>query len=417
MLNIEFKPRVFLNQFLLCLLAALMVFTPLYKYQKMIFILFLFVLWFLNALMLDGSYFNKSIPLMCFCIVVILLDILVGIFSNSSSNMLLGINKMPTFIWALIYLFYKDKIHLLNKPIKIILAMIAISAAFTLIGNLQYPGASRLLASSGLNDYYVADREFYRTINIGGYGFVFSLVFLSMPILLFWRKKKNVVLLIFLALLVSTVFVASYFIGIILMVAMIVFGFINPKHIWQFFILICLCILAVFAFSNIILEWLVEFGGNINSDILIQRATELLTGEYFNGLGDDNNRIQIYINAIINWSKRPLFGALQGHVDNLRRSGHSALLGYLETYGLFSIIYYVFYYNTYKNIKSSFGNSSLKNFFLIYYICFILFIFIDVFDTFCDLGLTVFFVAPVLFQLMDDNIGCSSVDNYDWRYS
>lgn len=404
MLNIKFKPLILVNQFLLCLLAALMIFTPFYKYQKMIFILLLFVLWFASALMIDVSFLNLSTTSICFLIGIVLLDLFLGILSHNPTDMLLGINKMPTFIWGLIYLFYKDKIHFLDKPIKIILSMIAISAIFTLLGNLEFPGASRTLA--GVQDYYATDRALYRSMNIGGYGFVFSLVFLAMPVLLVFlkNKKKNIMWIFILVLIVITVFVASYFIGIVLMVVMISMCFINPKRLGRFFVLVGGFAAVVFIFSDVILDWLITLGKNIDSEILIKRAEQFLTGSYFDDLGNDNNRIQIYINSITNWLQRPIFGALQGEVIGLRRSGHSALLGYLETYGVFSIMYYIFYYYIYKNVKNSLLNPISKNYFFIYYICFLFFILIDGFNTFCDLGLTIFFVVPVLFQTVDRNM-------------
>lgn len=390
-----------INKILLCALASLMVFTPFYPFQKMILIMGLFFLWLLTAISIDGRFILKEMPTVVFLVLFVFLDFVDGLVNGSTTTMLLGVNKMPTFVWFLIYQFYRKRIHMVRWPIIVIFGMVAVSGVFTLVGNLMYPGASRMLAN--VLDYYAAERELYRSMNIGGYGFIYSVAFLTAPVLLMIRtmSKKSILAIVFLGLLILNVVLGAYFIAIMFTFMLLFICLSGTKRIWTVFIGMIVLLLLTTLFSRELLQMLTNIADMIGSDILVRRAEELLTGSYFDTLGDSNNRITIYISALKNWIQRPILGSLQGGNIVQYRSGHSALLGYLESYGLLAILYYVFFYRAYMSGVSMLRNSYVKTQYQFFYLCFMALLTVNIFNTACDLGMTMFFVIPALYQLCE----------------
>lgn len=392
-----------INKLMLSLLFAVMLLTPLYEYYKMSVILVLFIIWFTTAITIDKYYLNEALPSIAFLFIVIILDYFRGVILNDTTIMLLGINKMPLLIWPMLLQFYYKRIQLLKGPLVFAIIAITVSAVFTLRGNILYAGASRLLA--GTVEYYANTRKFYRSLNIGGYGLIYGIAFLIMPLMLMLKQKtKSKLLLLFIIILYAiTIIYASYLLAIIITVFLIAFSLVNvkkKKRIFAFFITVLLLILV---FSSIIEAFFVNIGYDINSEILVKRVTQLFSGEYIRGYGSSDNRLTIYMNAIKNWLDRPLLGSLQGGSIEYRRSGHSAFLGYLEQYGLIACLYYWYYFRFYKTTKAYLRNPILSNHWFTFYMCFCFFALVDTIDTFGELGAIIFFVCPAIFLYLDSN--------------
>lgn len=398
---------ILFNKMLIILLAAMMVFTPFYSLQRMYILITIFILWFITTLVIDRRWYWKKNVLFSILILIIMIamDAVLSDITRDSTYLNQCItHKIFIYLWYFIFLFYCNHCDLLKSIIPLIMLLILISAIFTLFGNIANPEASRLLAGTG--SYYSATREKYRQLYIGGYDLIYSLVFVLMPLLLIVRNnlKKSYIALISLIIFIVTVVVCSYFIGILLTATFILCVFIKPDKIGRYFMIMLIILLGVILAKNSILEFLVNIGNSIGSDILVKRANEMITMSYVSDYGE-GNRIAIYHNAFLNYLDHPFLGTLQGTLENHRRSGHSALLVYLENYGLLSLIYYGFLFKIFKTTKKCYKNIMIHNSYKIYFILLLIFMFVDVFDTAYALGCVAFFVAPSMLIMIDKELG------------
>ena len=383
------------------LFVAIAIFTPLYSYQQMIIILSIFCIWLVSSLVIDKHWVKMAInPLFLLCLIV-LLDYILGTFHHDTTATLLGINKMPTFVWIIVLIFYTYHMKLVEELIPIIVILMIISAIYTIIGNIEYPSASRLLASTG-DDYYTETRSLYRELNIGGYGYIYSLVFAILPLGLISKKSSFFIKIFYITSIVLffiTIVLGAYMIGILLVCTMLILLFVNPEKIkitTIFTLFLCLFLLR-FVFLDI----LVSVGEQYDITALSKHAEELLSGTY--SAGDKyNSRIHIYYNAILNWLDSPICGQLFGHVSSeYRRAGHSQLLDFLEKYGLFAYVYVMFLKYLYKFVMNGIRINLMKKYYKLYYIVMIVFMFINRFDTFMALGFMFFFFGPILIKSAD----------------
>lgn len=395
-------PRI-TNQILLCVLATLLIYTPAFEYKKLLYIGGIFALWFFTSLLLDGTFLFNSINEICYVLFFVFIDFLVWFLNGDTSYLFLGINKVPVFMWLIVFCFYSQKTDIVKKPLVIIFLLMAVSSVYTLNGNITYPGASRLLA--GVVKAFEAERTLYKSLNIGGYGFIYSLVFFTMPLLLMIKYKVlcGVWNWIYFGLLVSTVVVGSYFTGILLMIAMIFCAMIEPKRLDSYILSIIIICVAMLVLKDTVMEVLSKLGKSIGSEMLVRHSNDIIEMDYLDEYGDAN-RFQIYLNSILNFVDRPFFGVLQGNEIIYRRSGHSALLGYLECYGLLSFVYFAFFKYAFKVTKSLLKTKVIKNYYTVYFSFIILFLLVNIFDAFPEVGMMVFFVGPITMLVIDDKL-------------
>lgn len=404
--NLVIRPLEFANQLFLICFFALTIFTPLYSMQKMILLLGFWGLWFLTAIQIDPRFIKRTSALLLLMVGMLIMAGIASVMQGDSSVLNSVVNAMPNLAWAIVGIFYVYNTDILRNSKCILIVLIAVSSIYTLMGNLQYPEASRLLAST--KEYYATTRELYRSINIGGYGFIFSLVFILMPILLLIKYQKAHRLLLFVCtiLFVATIAVSAYMTAIIFCALMLVFTLVKNKKVMRILVTLGLVAIIVWLFKEQILSILISLGEMTGADILIKRAQQLLTGTYFLDAGaDQNNRLTIFQNALLNWMDSPIVGNMFG-ADHLvyRRSGHSEMLGYLEKWGLFASVYFGFFRTTYVRTRDSLESENMRQNYRLYYLLLMLFLTIDRFDTFIEIGCIAFFLGPVLMKMADQYI-------------
>ena len=374
--------------------------------QKMILLLGFWGLWFLTAIQIDPRFIKRTSALLLLMVGMLIMAGIASVMQGDSSVLNSVVNAMPNLAWAIVGIFYVYNTDILRNSKCILIVLIAVSSIYTLMGNLQYPEASRLLAST--KEYYATTRELYRSINIGGYGFIFSLVFILMPILLLIKYQKAHRLLLFVCtiLFVATIAVSAYMTAIIFCALMLVFTLVKNKKVMRILVTLGLVAIIVWLFKEQILSILISLGEMTGADILIKRAQQLLTGTYFLDAGaDQNNRLTIFQNALLNWMDSPIVGNMFG-ADHLvyRRSGHSEMLGYLEKWGLFASVYFGFFRTTYVRTRDSLESENMRQNYRLYYLLLMLFLTIDRFDTFIEIGCIAFFLGPVLMKMADQYI-------------
>ncbi len=385
-----------LNISLVCMLA-LCVFSPLYRYQKMVLILGCFLLWFLGTMQIDIHWVKQAIPSLAYLGVMLFLYLWRGIaMGDVVSSVNLMINQMPLYLWFVILEFYLYSKIPTKTVIVAFFTLFLITVYFTIVGNLENPDASRTLATT--LTYYAEQREQYRAAFIGGFDIVYGAVFLAMPLTLLARRHKwiwGIITALFVMVVIS-----SYTTALIFIIFMIICGVTKVKNIWSLALIFGVVFLLAKIFEQDILDWVNDLAEDLGSEILAKRVTSLLTGEYVSEFGDNSNRLTIYYNTILNWLDHPIFGNLMTEVKEYRRSGHSTLLDYLEEFGLFSIVFYAYLKRYYVVVKQSLS-SEYGKMFGVYFVLVVLFGLINRFDTALAFGVCTFFVAPALFVIAD----------------
>jgi len=116
---------------------------------------------------------------------------------------------------------------------------------------MAFPNASRALANPSN-----VENEFYRSLYIGGYEFIYSLVLLIFPLITsikyrVFSAKYNWILIPLLLFFILNIVVASYFIGICIMLLSCLLIFIDSKSIFKLAFTICI-IATVFLYLKMI---------------------------------------------------------------------------------------------------------------------------------------------------------------------
>lgn len=322
-----------------------------------------------------------------------------------------------TYIWGVLGVFYASNINVFRKSIPFIVGMIAVSCIYTIIGNIAIPGASRMLAGSAIEGSQTY--SLIHSMNIGGYGFIYALVFAVVPCTLWikYRLNKIVISVLFLILVLSTLLVGSYFTSIILALVALVLSLSNTQKISTTVIISSLLILLVLAFSNSVLQGLVDFGALIDSPMLQTRAQQMLDGTYqeaYESVGDYSRWDRI-VNALHNIGQSPIFGRMTSRHLDVLPSGHSELLGYFERFGVFGLMHILYFYTIYKKIHKCATTKEMKLLITVFFSLFFLFIALDTFDIANSTGCMVFLIAPCTMLYIESRASRYKADGENLR--
>lgn len=257
----------------------------------------------------------------------------------------------------------------------------------TLLAYGYNPYISRMLSGNGMAKSYD-----YFSRGIGGYGLVYSVVFL-IPLLIFALKKssslsvaKKLLLLMNLLLGILLVFHAGFsiallamFLGIFLIVT------VKKKSLTNLFVLIFILsfmALCWFVFQNQIVTCLTNLFQNTLYKNKVQSILVFLTtGEIAGSL---HNRVVLYQTSWQLFLQNPLFGCN----NELATGGHSTILDTFAAYGLLGGVPFltVIFYLPIKMMQD-------KRFFGVSLTVFILLLFVGLTDTYAAA------IAPIVYVL------------------
>lgn len=218
---------------------------------------------------------------------------------------------------------------------------LGITAVTTIIGLQIYPDAARYLAT--VSDAEEEKNVLYNYLNIGGYGFVYTVALLY-PIIIygFKRKKINVVFLIIYIILDFIIVVNSgYTIALLLFIVTTVFIFfrkdITIKEIITIFVIAILTLILLFPLVASGLEALAKV---INNKDIAERLRDLAGGK--EGLeASEDSRLALYMMSLNSFISHPIFG---GMFNNVEVGGHSFILDTIAQYGIFGLAALIFIY-------------------------------------------------------------------------
>lgn len=220
-----------------------------------------------------------------------------------------------------------------------------ITSITTIIGVQNYPMAVRELAGQATDEI----RNFYMSLNIGGYDFTFSIV-LAIPanLYLISNSKKlwkilNIVTLItnFYCVYESQYTTALIIAGIILLLILI---YRSPKY--RIPLITGTVILIFFAGTGLISDIFFWLSDNVGSDYVKDRFLQVayLTGGHsINTINTDTNteRLELTNRAIHGFLSSPLFGHNWFEFHRMAVSGHALVLDILSTSGILGFLIYI----------------------------------------------------------------------------
>lgn len=301
------------------------------------------------------------------------------------------------------YMYYKKNAVALGR-IALFAVLFYFFASFqSFLGLKQFPLAARALATG--TDPLQAT---YLSLGIGGFGFVYSGVFMIIILLyfvlklnqgvkVFYRYFSSAVIIMLTLMLVS----ASYATSLLLVFMGVLFVlFIRGKKslIFYFFLAILfIIILPKDLIGRFFLDVAHLFGAN---DVIRSKFIDLAQMFIHDAAGAQTSvRGQLYMSSLQTFLENPLFGVYGpfGNDTQYTIGGHSGWLDFLAYYGIFgSIPLFATIILNFKKQWNFFGNHRYQRFLLTAQILFILLGSINPVIYIYQIGFVLFIVAPAL---------------------
>ena len=248
---------------------------------------------------------------------------------NISEIVSLFINMTHFLIWPLL-LVLSIKIFSANKLRSFAifsLIIILISSLATLRILFTDINASRLLAGAADE----ATRMQYYTRGVGGYGYIYGIVFLNAALLMWQKNIKNQWMRLFVIAVIIvnyiTILYSSYTIASILSIALFVIAlYSSSKRSTSFLIFAALALLMVL-FNGYVLELLKTLSDDIGLEYVSLHLQQLIEVGESDSL-ENIRRVSLYSISIKSFLRNPLLGS--GETGD-----HSQILDGFAKYGMF----------------------------------------------------------------------------------
>lgn len=302
------------------------------------------------------------------------------------------------------YLYYKKDYRMLGKIAFFALIAFTIGSLQTYIGLQTYPMASRLLATGSIAPEL---RSFYAVQGIGSFGFINSLIFISLALLYLALKEitqvKNyyrIVAMSSFVLIILTIITASFaitltmtFIGIILVI------FVRNKK--SLVLVTTLSAIFILVFPNAFFGDVFFKISDIFSNYAILREKFIDVAESFMYAAEWQTfyRLRLYLSSLQTFLQHPCFG-IYGPFGNPYSGvvgGHSGWLDLMAFYGLFaSIPLFSAIYMNFRKLRVYFKTSNYFGFILVIQLLFITFGFVNPIVYVSEMGFVLFFIIPAI---------------------
>ncbi len=296
----------------------------------------------ISAMGKDGKIFNLFLLLS----VALLTCLRYLIAGKAAAIPMYMYGELQVTLYGLIVVSYQCKSRelKLEKLFVFVLFNYVITGVTTLVGNINYPEASRILATLSSTD---AEYALYMLNNIAGFTFVYELVLMT-PLIVYMVKKNRINRLLGTAMLLlnAVIIINAEYTGALIMYIVSLFTFfagkLTPKKtVGMFALLASVTSLA----SNLLAELFLFFSEKLQSEVFSQRfeyIAYMLTGEGAKDVTEHGNRMELYQESINSFFESRGFGTWsQGGIG-----GHSFILDTLAIYGFVGIIAIVIIYAT-----------------------------------------------------------------------
>lgn len=393
------ESKFLLNRLSILLLIALFMLTPIHQFQKLIFIYPLFLVWFATSCSIDKNYFRRTENWWIYYVYFALLWLFFSTFHRNWEFLHFINHIFLTYMWVLMFVFYRSHKNIFSPLIYPTFGMILVSCGYTYAGNMILPGSSRFLGSGSVE--FSMEKEIALQLHVGGFGFIYSLTFLVIPLVDMMKlgnnKWQKLAMVIMLAAIAATIVVASYFMAILFATFFILLANSSSRKMSHTAIILAFFSVLLYVVKDYILMGLMDLGQMIDSNMLYARAEQMLEGTYQSHYEEEGNlsRFDLMKNGMLNFLASPVIGQMSSQAPNLA-SGHSEIIGYFEKYGVFGIAYILFFVKVYKLSRNTFVTDQGR---MMYTFLFIGIVCVAMFNTFsisCEAGLVGFFLAPLL---------------------
>lgn len=267
-----------------------------------------------------------------FSLPFILYQLIVLLFNRSDEILLAGYQVllflMPAFIgyYLVTHPFYSQVYT------SVIVIAYLVTGITTIIGCMKYPDAARILASTETSQDPIA--VMYSWMNIGGYGFVYSMVLLyPFVVLAFKMKRLRLIPMILITVMMFVTVISAEYTYAFMLMMITALMLILPRDISikRFILLMLVFTLAVFLFRTTVAAIISAIGDYLGNSTMTDKINVIFLGtDSVEGFDDD--RGALYMLSIESFLKNPLFGSLPS--GNALTGGHSFILDNLARFGL-----------------------------------------------------------------------------------
>ncbi len=298
---------------------------------------------------------NKRVITVCVSLMLLVL-ILGGMLYASGrfgdNGLFYSIITMITFIMPVFYAVYLGTSLDQGTASKLrcfMLIILVVTSLTTILGLERFPLASRDLAGRATEQA----KYLYKSLNMGGYDFVYGITFLS-PFLMSANIKK-IYKYLMLGLFIVCIAQASYMIAVLLFVLCVALEIVVAKDFQgsekrmtrrKFFkiigiVVLCGVMLFVLSSKSILSElfgWIMNFDFIKNNSTLHQRVDEMFQLLlYNNSYGTSSVRFELYNQSIMAFKESPIVGTI---FEGASKAGeHSEVIDLLANTGVVGLLF------------------------------------------------------------------------------
>ena len=268
-----------------------------------------------------------------------------------------SINGVIAWIPCIIALLCNSVIKLKyqKKILQVSFVIISFTAITTILGLMQYPFASRELATPDIG----ALREVYTFLNIGGYEFIYSLV-ISIPLIVWLIKNTKgclkVLNVLILLVIIYCIYMSVFTTALVLTLVAGILLFIAMKPNSKPFIIGLIILFLILYYSRMLAAIVFWISTLVESDYVSDRLLQfamVLDGTDVNNINTNTTteRIDITQRAVDGFLSSPLFGNNIISFNRKVLSGHSLIIDLLSGSGLLGVLLYArIFYTLFKKI-------------------------------------------------------------------
>lgn len=297
-----------------------------------------------------------------------------------------------------------------NIRLDFLLLVFFFTCVTTILGILVFPKAPRILAKSG-----DIDKSIYYIRNIGGYGYIYSIVFLF-PYLSELKKRvqssKRLLYTIFQVLIIICVFMSQYTTAMILIIVELPFVLSKNMNYKYYIILSSITVLLVHLFVdfNLIINHLSDFANNLNLPIIANRLDNFNQVVFYDSTGGDfYKRTNLYLKSFNAFCHSPIWGNLfsKSYRD---LGGHSELIDMLGGIGLIGLSVFIMFTKRTSDIYlKSCKDFTFKSVFEFEVLLIIILMLLNTLFVAHQISI-IFYLCPILFMHNTDELNIEKED-------
>lgn len=343
------------------------------------------ILCFLGILQRSGNRTNNKVEyftIMAISVLVLNALIYVGEYQYVGSYSFFAKFLVMFSFWIpfFIVIGYSDHIseYEQGRIHKIVFTLLIITTITTLFGLYLFDDASRALAS----DNYTENRLF-QMYNIGGYGFIYSLV-LALPWTIYSYKKSKrkrfiVAVILFMLCIIKSSYTTAIILGVYSIGMCILVMHSEGKNFkYKFGISVFLLAVVFYFIVNSTIFWNIASNSVVGNDILFERVSNLRNMALMGELqGDARYRANLYERSWNAFLMNPVSGNVLSTPQSL--GYHSEVLDLLGGTGIVGCLLLIFImFLVYKVTASKLKHSDIKHY---YYVSITVFFFLSSMNT------------------------------------